>query len=287
MISGRANIIKRLLLLLSIGTLAGLGQNAAAEPRYQLIWADEFNYHGAPDPAKWGYEEGFVRNQEKQFYTRDRRANARVENGCLVIEAKKEHVSTASLLRPDSKPEGNPGASVEYTSASLNTLNKFSFCYGKLEVRAKLPNSKGTWPAIWTMGANIEKVQWPRCGEIDVMEFVGNDPTHIFSTVHFFKDGQAKSIPAGMDFVNQGFHLYTMVWTSSRIDFFFDKQRITSFPLSQADDRGVNPFRLPHYLLLNLALGGNWGGAIDDRALPQQYLIDYVRVYREITPAQP
>ncbi|MDR3246305.1 MAG: glycoside hydrolase family 16 protein, partial [Prevotellaceae bacterium] len=127
--------------------------------KWELIWSDEFNYSGLPNSRKWNYEEGFVRNREAQYYTKARLENAKVENGELVITARKEAYDAAS-----------------YTSASINTRGKFEFQGGRIEVRAKLPEGRGVWPAIWTLGTNINKVGWPVCGEIDIMEFVGYEP---------------------------------------------------------------------------------------------------------------
>ena len=146
--------------------------------KWQLVWSDEFNYHGLPDPAKWDYEEGFVRNGESQYYTRARLANARVEDGHLTIECRKE-----TFTPPNHAP-------VAYTAASLITLHKEAWQSGRIEVRAKLPYGQGVWPAIWTLGTNITQVGWPACGEIDIMEFVGKETNNVHGTVHYAVDGQ-------------------------------------------------------------------------------------------------
>lgn len=237
---------------------------------WKLVWADEFNYQGLPDPAKWGYEEGFVRNHENQYYTRARLENARVENGNLVIECRKEHFTPANH------------APVEYTAASLTTQNKESWQYGRIEVRAKIPHGKGVWPAIWMLGTNITQVGWPRCGEIDNMEFVGKEPNGIHGTLHYSVEGKHQS-DGGMLETNQpfdDFHNYAIEWTPERMDFFFDSTKYHSVLLDKAGQGAANPFRAPQYLILNFALGGDWGGPIDDAALPQKFLIDYVRVYQ-------
>ncbi len=237
---------------------------------WKLVWSDEFNYRGLPDKTKWDYEEGFVRNGESQYYTRARLENARVENGLLVIECRKEHFTPAHH------------APVEYTSASLNTLHKASWQYGRIEVRAKLPRGKGVWPAIWTLGTNVEKAGWPACGEIDIMEFVGKETNNIHGTVHYAvagrhqQDGHAFATSRPSD----AFHIYAIEWTADRIDFYFDTNKYHTVYIDKAGLGRDNPFRKPHYLLLNFALGGDWGGAIDNTILPQKYLIDYVRVYQ-------
>jgi beta-glucanase (GH16 family) len=255
--------------LLVMGWMVGAASGLQAAD-WKLVWSDEFNYTGLPDPAKWGYEEGFVRNGESQYYTRARLENARVENGMLVIECRKEHFQPAHH------------AAVEYTSASLNTRDKASWQYGRIEVRAKLPRGRGVWPAIWTLGIDKKGLSWPACGEIDIMEFVGKETNNVHGTLNYAVDGKHQS--DGYTFrtsrPSDDFHLYAIEWNTERIDFFFDTNKYRTVLIDKAGQGPDNPFRKPHYLLLNLALGGNWGGAIDDANLPQKYLIDYVRIYK-------
>jgi beta-glucanase (GH16 family) len=269
--------MKRVILLLSVVTAMGCAHTA----KWELVWSDEFDYEGPPDPAKWGYEEGFVRNREMQYYTRSRPENARVQNGTLVIEGRKERFPN---------PRYSPGSSswtrnrefAGYTAASLITRGKASWTYGRIEVRAKLPEGKGVWPAIWTLGTNMPTVRWPGCGEIDIMEFVGHDPVHVYGTVHYSRDGQHKS-SGGKHRTERpfaSFHVYALEWRPDRLDFLFDERQYHTFHLNAAGEGPDNPFRKPHYLLLNLALGGEWGREIDDSILPQKYLVDYVRVYK-------
>ncbi len=242
---------------------------------WKLVWSDEFDYTGLPDPKKWDYEEGYIRNKEEQYYTRGRPENARVENGMLVIEGRKEQFKLPAK-RGDKE-------FADYTAASLITKNKASWTYGKIEVRAKLPQGKGVWPAIWMLGDNIRPVGWPACGEIDIMEFVGKEPDLVHATVHFQKDGKHKSsgnrITVEKPF--DDFHVYAVEWYPDRMDFLFDGKKYHTFAIDQADNKDQNPFRKPQYLLINLALGGSWGGKIDDSVLPQKYLIKYVRVYQQ------
>jgi beta-glucanase (GH16 family) len=164
--------------------------------------------------------------------------------------------------------------------ASLITEGKASFLYGRIEVRAKLPQGRGVWPAIWMMGTNRTTVGWPRCGEVDIMEFVGKEPDKVHATVHFWKDGKhaskGSSLPASAPFLE--FHIYAVEWNSDKMVFLFDQQAYFTFDLDAAGSGPDNPFRKPHYLLLNLALGGSWGGPMDDSMLPQQFQIDFVRV---------
>ena len=268
-------------LLALVGSLL-VSVHVRAADEWQLSWSDEFDYEGLPDPQKWGYEEGFVRNGEAQFYTRARHENARVENGLLIIEARKER-----WPNPGNTPRVDPGsqgrAFAEYTSASINTLYKESALYGRLEMRAKLPHGRGVWPAFWTSGENEQTAGWPRCGEIDIMEFVGHDPQWIYGTLHWLRDGQAQSSGGKLQVahLDDAFHVYAVEWDPSRIEFLVDGHRYHAVDLPAAGEGSENPFRKPQYLLVNLALGGSWGGPIDDAALPQQMQVDYVRIYKK------
>ena len=248
--------------------------------RWKLVWSDDFDYEGLPDPSKWDYEEGFHRNNEMQYYTRARKENARVEGGLLIIEGRKE-----PLRNPQYKADSNHWAEsrefAEYTSASLTSKFASGWKFGRIEVLAKLPEGKGVWPAIWTLGVNCPQVHWPACGEIDIMEFVGNWPTEIFGTIHYPVDGEYEKQEGklkGID-LHHDFHSYEIEWQSDRIDFFFDRHRYHTAWLDKAGVGDENPFRKPHFLLLNLALGGSFGGEIDPNFVPQQYLIKHVHIY--------
>jgi beta-glucanase (GH16 family) len=254
---------------------------------WRLVWSDEFDKPGLPDPAKWRYETGFVRNNELQLYTQDRLENARVENGVLVIEGRKERFRNPSF-RPSTS--GNPRRRnvefADYTSASLTSEGKASFQYGRIEVRAKLPQGRGVWPAIWMMGTNRSVVGWPRCGETDIMEFVGKEPDRVHATMHYSKEGKHASKGGKLTTAApyDAFHVYAMDWSSERMDFYFDQQKYFTFDLNSAGEGAENPFRKPQYLIMNLALGGSWGGEMDDSRLPQQFQIDYVRIYERPKP---
>lgn len=287
---GCASVPKRqawMKLLVVAVCLIVLSLNAAHGEAWELVWFDEFNYEGPPDTAKWDYEEGFIRNREMQYYTRDRRDNIRVENGVLVIEGRKEdfknpkHKSVSEDWREQREV-------ARYTSGSINTLGKADFKYGRIEVRAKMPQGKGMWPAIWMLGTNIAHVGWPRCGEIDIMEYVGKEPHAIHATSHFAdlktKD-KAAHASAGHGKLTvkcpyNDFHVYAIEWDEAQIKFFAADRQYATLDVNVAGEGPDNPFRKPHYLLLNLALGGSWGGAIDDNVLPQRFEIDYVRVYK-------
>jgi beta-glucanase (GH16 family) len=258
------------------------------KPGWKLVWADEFDKPGLPDPAKWNYEEGFIRNNEDQYYTRARKENARVEDGMLIIEARKEPW-TNGAYSPDAPPRARARRGLRlahYTSASLTTRGKFSWTYGRIEVRAKLPGGRGPWPAIWTLGTNINQVGWPACGEIDMMEFVGFDPGNIHANVHTRKYNHVKHNGKGgqtmVPDASETFHVYAMEWSPERLDFFVDDHTYFTY---ENEHSGVDawPFDHGQYLILNLAIGGDWGGqhGIDDTAFPQRYCIDYVRVYQK------
>ncbi len=266
----RENDMMKRRLLFAIGILL-LAASGARAGEWKLVWSDEFNYGGLPDKTKWNYEEGFVRNHEIQYYTRKRLENARVENGMLILECRKEHFTP-----PHHRP-------VEYTAASIHTQKTASWKYGRIEVRAKLPSGKGVWPAIWTVGADRSKVGWPACGEIDIMEFIGRLPDKIHGTIHYGVDGKHKSDTGSLTTAKpwEDFHVYAIEWHPDRIDFFFDQQKYRTVLLDQAGKGEANAFRLPHFLRLNFAFGGDWSGAVDDAVLPQKFMIDYVRVYSE------
>lgn len=254
---------------------------------WKLVWADEFDKPGLPDPGKWNYETGFVRNREAQYYTASRLENARVEDGCLVIEARKE-----SFKNPAFNPTANPNDWIRgrefaaYTSASLTTRERFSWKYGRIEVRAKLPSGRGVWPAIWTLGTNEASVGWPTCGEIDIMEMVGFRPDMIYGHIHTFesvngkkiKDGTGLKVPGASD----DFHVYAIEWDPGQITFLVDNKKYYTYHNPHTGE-GSWPFDKDQYLILNLAIGGAWGGqkGIDDAIFPQRFYIDYVRVYQK------
>lgn len=241
------------------------------QPTWKLVWSDEFNYRGLPDRKKWDYEVGYIRNNEAQYYTKERKENVRVEGGKLIIEARKEKFDR-----------------FEYTSGSINTLGKFAFQYGRVEVSAKLPSGRGTWPAIWMMGEDRPLVGWPRCDEIDIMEHVGFNKGAIHGTLHQINDagkhwskGSAIQVPDCCE----AFHVYAMEWTKNGIAMFVDDKKYFEFPY-EGPSKWTFDRRM--YLLLNLAIGGTWGGAmgIDDSCFPQRYEIDYVRVYQQDRPGK-
>jgi beta-glucanase (GH16 family) len=241
---------------------------------YKLVFEDEFDQGTRPDPTKWNYELGFLRNNEAQFYT-DRPENCRIENGKLIIEARKEQFPTGEGKKP-----------AEYTSASIETRNQQAWTYGYMEVRARIPSGRGTWPAIWTLGSNIGEVGWPACGEIDLMEHVGFDPDRLHGTIHTAAYNHVKRTQRGASFPIKDphleFHTYAVHWTPQLITFYFNDTPYFTFA-NEGKTRAEWPFDQPQYLKLNLAIGGAWGGirGIDDAVFPHRFEIDWVRVYQK------
>ncbi|NJK93586.1 MAG: glycoside hydrolase family 16 protein [Bacteroidetes bacterium] len=245
--------------------------NSGKKGYTKLVWADEFEYSGSPDSSKWDYEKGYIRNNEMQYYT-NKTENVRVENGNLIIEAHR-----------DSSVVGNDTLNV--TSASLITAGKQEWTYGRVEVRAKIPSFLGSWPAIWMLGSNIHEVGWPKCGEIDIMENVGFDPDTVHFNIHTEAYNHVKGTNKGKKVYLKDpeaeFHVYAVEWFEDRLDFYLDSVKVFTFA-NEGNGTDVWPFNKPHYLILNLAVGGAWGGVmgVDEKALPQKFLIDYVRVYQ-------
>ncbi len=235
---------------------------------YALLWDDEFNNPGLPDPAKWGYECGLLRNNELQYYTKGRTNNARVENGTLVIETDKELYANAA-----------------YTSASLITFGKASFPVNtRVEVCAKLPFGSGIWPAIWMMGTDITNnhwCNWPQCGEIDIMEFMGCNPGVVSRSFHWMDLNSTNFLRTLNNVVvsdnTNAFHVYGVERTQNSLKFFID----TNYYCTVTADSTMasNLLSKPYYLLINTAFGGSAAGYVDDSILPQKYYISWVRVF--------
>lgn len=225
-----------------------------------LVWADEFDSPGAPDPAKWGYDTGAGGwgNNELQYYT-SRLDNAIISNGALRITAKRESF-----------------AGSDFTSARLLSRNKFSFKYGRVDARAKLPIGAGTWPAIWMLGNNIGTVGWPACGEIDIMEHKGSDLNKIFGTVHYTGNSGGNAIGGTRVITNatSEFHIYSVEWNEQSIKFMVDDIIYFTFA-----NNSTLPFNQSFFILLNVAMGGTFGGSVDPSFSSSAMEIDYVRVY--------
>lgn len=252
---------------------------------WKLTWREEFNYKGLPDANKWSYENGHVRNNEQQYYTNARPENVWVQDGVLTITGKKESYPNRDYVK-GSTDWRTKDSVAEYTSASINTNQKAEWQYGRIEVKAKLPHGGGIWPAIWMMGIDRENLGWPACGEIDIMEFIGNHPDDIYSTIHFPDAGapgghRSSGGKIAATTLLKDFHLYAMEWNEAAMDIYFDDRLVHHFVIDTAGKGANNPFRKPFYLLLNLAMGANWPGPIDDAVLPQKFLVDYIRVYKK------
>lgn len=238
---------------------------SSCQSERQLVWEENFDGNGlqdenwniitgdgCPNLCGWG-------NNERQIYSAD---NHKVANGLLSISAKKEGEM--------------------YTSARISTKGKKEFQYGKIEIRAKLPLGKGLWPAFWMLGSNIDSVGWPKSGEIDILEYVGKEPEYIFTSLHT-PDSHGMTIntkKAIVKGIEEGFHTYAIDWTKDSIQFLVDDQLFYTFAPETKNEK-TWPFDQPFYLILNLAIGGNFGGPeVDDSIFPQEFVIDYVRVYQ-------
>lgn len=250
-------------ILLVIRTSCGFAQYNA------LVWSDEFDYTGLPNAAKWTCEEGGHGwgNNELQYYTMNRSQNARVENGVLIIEAIRETYNGR-----------------EYTSARLITTGKGDWLYGRFEVRAKVPGGRGIWPAIWMLPTDNAYGGWPASGELDIMEHVGYEPTKIFGTAHTQayngKIGTQKGSSATGSDWESAFHVYAIEWSPSKVDFLVDENKYYTFNNEGTWEKW--PFDKRFHFILNVAVGGTWGGAqgVDPLIFPRRMEIDYVRVYQ-------
>jgi beta-glucanase (GH16 family) len=232
----------------------------------KLVWQDEFNNTGLPDPAKWKYDTGYIRNHEIQYYTLNRKENAFVSNGMLDIVARND-----SFI--------SNGHVYSVTSADISTQGIKDWTYGRIEVRAKIPSSLGTWPAIWTLGSDITNIGWPACGEIDIMEHVGFMP----DTLHFNEHAASTDYGTRIYYPSpeKDFHIYAVEWFQDRIDWYFDGNKVFTYA-NQHKGTGAWPYDKPQFIILNLAFGGDWGGTkgVSLPSLPQHFYIDYVRVYQ-------
>jgi beta-glucanase (GH16 family) len=246
---------------------------------YKLVWSDEFNRDGRPDPAKWTYETGFVRNQEVQWYQPE---NAWCENGLLIVEARRERKPNPNFEAGSSNWRRNREYAA-YTSASLTTRGIASWRYGRFEMRARIDTRPGLWPAFWSLGI---AGRWPANGEIDIMEYyrgallanliwAGPDGTASFTRrkpIASFADPDWSS----------KFHVWRMDWDRERVAIAVDGEVLNDSLLDQAaNPDGQNGFRQPHSIILNLAIGGTAGGDPSTTQFPARLEVDYVRIYQK------
>jgi len=255
---------------------------AYSKEGYKLVWADEFNMDGRPDSANWKFENGFVRNEELQWYQQE---NAWCENGLLIIEGRKEQKPNPQFK------EGNSDwrrkyKNIQYTSSSINTSGKHSWQYGRFEMRGKINISEGLWPAWWTLGV---KGEWPSNGEIDIMEFYRGQLLANIATgtrqrfkANWFTTIKRITELGGKDWANK-FHVWRMDWNEEEIALYVDNLLLNKVKMNRLynkDGKNINPFKQPHYMLLNLAIGGQNGGDPGSTTFPARFEIDYVRVYQ-------
>lgn len=264
---------------LTLAVLAVMGFAACTmtgkkpEPAYKLVWSDEFNAPGMPDSTKWSYDTAGNSwgwgNNELQYYTCKKKENAFIQDGYLHIVAKKEQVGGK-----------------EYSSARLITKKKGDWKYGRFEINAKLPGARGIWPAIWAFPTENTYGIWPASGEIDIMELVGYMPDSVFASTHcqtyYFKIGTQKTKGICVPTATTGFHTYALEWDSTQISMFVDTIKYFNFK-NEGTGYKEWPFNEPFYIILNVAVGGYWGGVmgVDTTAYPQEMIVDYVRVYQK------
>ena len=256
---------------------------APGYPGYTLVWSDEFTGDGQPDPKNWTYEHGFVRNRELQWY---QPGNARVADGLLIVEARRERVANPDFEAGSADWRRSREFS-EYSSASLITRGLHSWRYGRFEMRGRIDTRPGMWPAFWTLGVNG---RWPHNGEIDIMEYYRG---MLLANVAW---GGAKQFqPIWADFRkpietfgdpkwSAAFHVWRMDWDERAIALSVDGERLNTVELSRTvnqDGTGMNPFHHPHYVLVNLAIGGTQGGDPSATTFPARFEVDYVRVYQQ------
>ncbi|WP_414654646.1 glycoside hydrolase family 16 protein [Hymenobacter sp.] len=249
---------------------------------WKLVWADEFNTNGRPDAKNWKFENGFVRNNELQWYQPD---NARCENGTLIIEARQEQRPNPNY-QAGSNSWKTKRPAIAYTAASLNTNGLHSWQYGRFEMRGRINTSSGLWPAFWTLGVQGE---WPANGEIDIMEYyrgkvLANVATGTSKayTAKWHSTSKPLTEFADPQWSNK-FHVWRMDWDAQFIRLYLDDQLLNEVPLTETvneDGTGINPMQQPHYILLNLALGGDNGGELGNTPFPNRFEVDYVRVYQ-------
>ena len=260
---------------------AGRQESQSSSTGWTLRWSDEFNAADGslPDPSKWKYDIGGSGwgNRELEFYT-NRPENAKIQDGKLVITARSEKYGGADGLQRD------------YTSARLKTQTLFAQTYGRFEARIKIPAGEGVWPAFWMIGNDIATVSWAKCGEIDIMENIGKEPDAVHGSLHGPNSSSKTAttdttstfrLAAGQKFADD-FHVFAVEWDANSVKFFVDSTNYASFTKEQWPATGPWVFDHPFFIILNLAIGGDWPGPPDATTkFPKQMLVDYVRVYKK------
>lgn len=275
-----------LIALVTIATSCKTRQAAVADAYkaegYHLVWADEFSKNGAPDSTNWQYEKGFVRNEEDQWYQPE---NASCKDGMLVIEGRKETKSNP-LFIANSKDWRRSRQYIQYTASSINTRGKQAWKYGRFVMRGNIDISSGLWPAWWTLGV---EGRWPGNGEIDIMEYYRRMLLANITCLGANKKAEWYSNRYSVDSLGgkewaSRFHTWRMDWDEHAIALFVDDQLLNKVELDKLENKdgsGINPFHQAHYMLLNLAMGGQNGGNLNETAFPNQFVVDYVRVYQK------
>ena len=251
---------------------------AQRKDAYKLVWSDEFNKDGIPDPSKWDYEKGFVRNEELQWYQPE---NAYCKNGLLIIEGRKEQKPNPNYDSLSNNWRKNR-KTIQYTAACLITRDKQVWQYGKFEMKAKIDVSSGMWPAWWMLGVNKP---WPANGEIDIMEYYRDKLLANIACMGNNHSAKWYSNTKPVDAIwSSRFHIWRMDWDEKGIALYVDDSLMNKTPLDSLvnrDGSGFNPFKQPAYMLLNLAIGGQNGGDPRQTSFPRQFEIDYIRVYQK------
>jgi beta-glucanase (GH16 family) len=266
----------KLLMIISLGIALFLAEGVHAQKpagvlakeNYKLVWADEFSNEGKPDAAKWMYDIGNGNdgwgNQELEYYT-DRPENVACHDGLLTITARKEQYKGSN-----------------YTSTRMKTLGKYSFTHGILEIKAKLPGGKGSWPALWMLGESFPTDGWPGCGEIDMMEYAGKDVDLIHGSIHNTSSygNTVNTKTAIYKNAETEFHIYSVEWTDKEIRFMVDGDNYYTYKPA-VYNKDTWPFNDPFFIIMNVAIGGGFAGSfVDDSRFPKYMVIDYVRVYQ-------
>lgn len=251
--------MKKILVLLLVAHVS-----FAQQPKRKLVWEENFN-DKVLNEKNWNFELGDGcpncgwGNNERQLYTKE---NHKLEKSQLVITAKK--------------------VANQYTSTRITTKGKKEFQYGRFEARAKLPVGQGVWPAFWMLGSNIDKVGWPNCGEIDILEYVGKEPNMVFTSLHT-QDSHGNTIntkKSRFDAIEDGFHIYALEWSKDKMEFFVDDTLVYTFQPENKTEANW-PYNQLYYFIVNMAIGGNFGGPeVDDSIFPQNFTLDYIRVYQ-------